>query len=466
MSSAARDLLAADDLADLPLTQVMVHEAPPDPPQGPIRDALADDAAARVDRAVALMDAAVSSYNDRLAGVVEARLRGPRARKGTRFWQPDSANGVKSVSGVRVDGSVRTYSGVETKALDSDYILPDRTVDEIADAVRPVGLRIVADAASHVAASLGRPNVGLAAFDWATVDSAVDSAVQQMLACSRRQAQMVRQVIMEANSTAEDLDAVIDQVLAAVRRGGNWNLMYGRTLATALAGDSALAAAKAMGVTHMQWISRRDDRVRPTHRIADGQERPIGAAYQVGAFRLRFPGDPSVLPEGIGEVAGCRCGLLFAKPLEGIEHAGQLADAGTPGAARQLLSAPVAGEMTNDDRDVGDISIPTVRAPADVVGYRCLDEMPPVTPGQRISWPGTLALALAGSAAIGTVVLAVTVPAGTVVGVAGGAMVLAAGASLAIASVTDGLIVAVPVMPAQSAAAVTAGGMVGAGAPA
>jgi hypothetical protein len=445
VSSAARDLLTADDLADLPLTQVMVHEAPPDPPQGPIRDALADDAAARVDRAVAAMDAAVSAYNDRLAGVVEARLRGPRARKGTRFWSEQ----VKSVSGVRVDDSVRTYNRTETKALDGDYILPDRTVDEIADAVRPVGLRIVADAASHVAQSLGRPNVGLAAFDWATVEQAVDSAVQQMLACSRRQAQMVRAVIMEANSTAEDLDHVIDQVLAAVRRGGNWNLMYGRTLATALAGDAALAAAKAMGVTHMQWISRRDDRVRPTHRIADGQERPIGQPYQVGAFRLRFPGDPSVLPEGIGEVAGCRCGLLFAKPLAGIEHATTLADSGTPDAARALLAAPAVGETSNDDPVIGGPSVPAVRVPADVVAYRTLDEMPPVTPGQRISWPRTLTLALASSAAVSTAVLAVSIPAGTVVGLAGGVVVLPAGASLAVASVTEGLIVAMPVMPAE-----------------
>jgi hypothetical protein len=72
-----------------------------------------------------------------------------------------------------------------------------------------------------------------------------------------------------------------------------------------------------------------------------------------------------------------------------------------------------------------------------------------VTPGQRISWPRTLTLALASSAAVSTAVLAVSIPAGTVVGLAGGAVVLPAGASLAVASVTEGLIVAMPVMPAE-----------------
>lgn len=767
MSSAARDSFAAS-LPALLAAQAMVHEAPPDPAPGSIRDALADDAAARVDRAVDMMRTAVTGYNQRLAGIVEARMRGPKARKGTRFWSDQ----VKSVSGVGVNGSVATYSGVEHKALDATYVLPDKTVDEIADAVRPVGLRIVADASSHVARSLGRPNTGLAAFDWSMIEAAVDSAVEQMLGAAHRQAQEVRRAVLDADSTAEDLDAAINRVSEAVRRGGNWLQIYGRTLATALAGDAAVGAARALGVTHMQWLSRRDDRVRPTHRHADGQVRMVGAKYQVGAFRLRFPGDPSVLPEGIGEVVNCfvaetrveapdveasfrasyigdlitirtaagriltgtpnhpvltergwiglgelhegdrvvsargseqvsaridpdvqtapatlgeihnalsvamvssrvvgssvnfygdrpagevdvvatdrplwfghqatfgeqgsqrglpgrheasqlntsgsdlgalviadhsttnssmgsgnkcisvsliepappgstsvtattrldisgeqvsadsgavdaeaesegllrlacevassqrisiehmevlavtpgirsaaqglvglyeplpngrggyadlladacrglagaieadhivdvqrhafrghvytlqtgtgvylaegiitkncRCGLLFAKPLEGWSRAVELTQEGTPGAARQLLAAPpVVGEMTNDDPQLGGISIPEVRVPSDVVAYRSLDAELPVEPGQRLSWPGTLALTLALPAA-GAAVLAVAIPVGAVVGVAAGAVVLPAGAALVVVSVSDGQIVAQPVMP-------------------
>jgi hypothetical protein len=420
----------------------MVHEAAPDPPHGPIRDALADDAAARVDRAVGLMETAIGGYNDRLAGVVLARMRGPKARKGTRFWSDQ----VKAVSNVGVGSPVATRTGIEVKALDAGYVVPDKTVSEVADAVRPVGLRIVADAAGSVAKSLGRPNVGLAAFDWSQIEQAVDSAIEQILGAADRQAAEIRRAVLDADSTAADLDEVIDRVAEAMRRGGKWLQIYGRTLATALAGDAAIGAARSLGVTHMQWISRRDDRVRHTHRTADGQERPIGSKYQVGAFRLRFPGDPEVLPAGAAEILNCRCGLLFARPNAEREHAVALVDHGTPGPARQAMAAKPVGAMTNDDVELGGLSVPQVTVPSDVVGYRTLDSELPVEPGQRLSWPGTLALALAPPVVAGAAVLAVAIPAGAVVGVAAGALVLAAGASLAVAAVSSGQVVATPVM--------------------
>jgi hypothetical protein len=444
VSSAARDLLAADELPVLSLAQAMVHEAAPDPPQGPIRDGLADDAAARVDRAVGLMETAIGGYNDRLAGVVLARMRGPKARKGTRFWSDQ----VKAVSNVGVGSSVATRTGIEVKALDAGYVVPERTVAEVADAVRPVGLRIVADAAGSVAKSLGRPNVGLAAFDWSQIESAVDSAVEQILGAADRQAAEIRRAVLDADSTAADLDEAIDRVAEAMRRGGKWLQVYGRTLATALAGDAAIGAARSLGVTHAQWVSRRDDRVRHTHRAADGQVRPITGKYQVGAFRLRFPGDPEVLPEGAAEVLQCRCGLTFEHPSAEREHATALVDHGTPGPARQVMAAKAVGAMTNDDVELGGLSVPQVAVPSDVVGYRSLETELPVEPGQRVSWPGTLALALAPPAVAGAAVLAVAIPAGMVVGVAAGALVLAAGASLAVASVVSGLVVTTPVMPA------------------
>ncbi|HZE03163.1 MAG TPA: hypothetical protein VE155_15525, partial [Pseudonocardiaceae bacterium] len=336
MSRAARDPLGADKLPALPLATAMVHEALPDPPHGEIRDKLADDGAARVDRAVTLMEDAIKAYNERVTGVLEARLRGPKARKGTRFW----SDRVKVAPGLYESSRVEALPGhrTEVKALDATYVLPERTVDEIGEAIRPVGLRIVADAAGGVAKSLGRPNTGLAAFDWSVIEAAVDSAVAAMADVAERHAQDIRREILSADSSEDSLNQVIDRILAAQRRGGNWLLMYGRTLATALAGDAALAAARAMGVTHTQWLSRRDPKVRETHRVADGQVRPVDGKFQVGGFRLRFPADPEVLPEGIREVANCRCSLIFAPPSADKRKALALVKAGTPAAARQLLA--------------------------------------------------------------------------------------------------------------------------------
>ncbi|MGH3990077.1 MAG: hypothetical protein ACRDTZ_22605, partial [Pseudonocardiaceae bacterium] len=75
-----------------------------------------------------------------------------------------------------------------------------------------------------------------------------------MLEVNARHARDVRREILHADATAESLDAAIDRVTEATRRGGRWLLLAGRTLATALAGDAALAAARALGVTRTQWL--------------------------------------------------------------------------------------------------------------------------------------------------------------------------------------------------------------------
>jgi hypothetical protein len=452
VSSAARDPLRADELDPLYVSQLMVFEAAPDPAPGPERDALAAGGAARIDRAVALMEAAIAGYNERFEAVVEARLRGPKARKGTRFW----SDRVISEKSRGVNGSVahksQVSADIELKALDASYVLPQRVVDELADVVRPVGLRIVADASAAVAKSLGRPNVGLAAFDWKTIHDAVDSTVQRMLEVNERHARDIRREILGADSTAESLDAAVARVLEATRRGGKWLLISGRTLATALAGDAALGAARALGVIHTQWLSRRDGRVRHTHVTADGQERPIGSKFTVGAFRLRFPADPEVLPAGASEVMNCRCSLLFAAPIPARKRAVGLVERGTPAAARRLLTDAAlpdgARPMVLGASELrAGVSIPQVPVRSDVIGYRLLDEQSeatPLTPGQRISWPGVIALALAPPVAAGAAVLAVAIPVGAAVGVANGAVVLPAGSVLSVASVTSGQVVATP----------------------
>lgn len=823
MSSAARDPLAADELPELSCAQLMVGEAPPVPAPGPERDALAAGGAQRIDRAVALMESVINAYGERLESVVGARLRSPKTRKGTRWWSQSKALavGVPPTHVVRTSGPAPretltnpihdrvtpgffrgvdassahispTRGAVELKSIDASYVLPERITGELATAVRPVALRIVADASASVAKSLGRPNTGLAAFDWRALESAVDSVVGRLADVNERHARDIRAAILAADSTDETLDAALERVMEATRRGGRWLLLAGRTLATALAGDAALAAAKAMGVTHTQWLcvaadtkiwapgsvnvarrwsedgllrlttsegdpgglavtpdhplltqrgwvaacdlhvgdhlirstlierdtgsdphvehqpaeiaevfaaaeqvhpaqrvmrplldldshgrrryvdvvavdgqvrdkletpfrepraqglltvtdlawpgllasrytsgeligpnasdvergeelsaargglgrlsghphassgrvatpgqpvvlddaaqhgvvgiesssqrtgrftvaisrddgrfiecsgvpsgvdcraelglsfgtsgvatsgvaarqefitttqatadglgtdigdgggdfggslarsvatdeivriefdptpchvydlqtvtgwfvangyiihnSRRDSRVRHTHVTADGQERSVTSKFQVGAFRLRFPADPEVLPTGAAEVYGCRCSLLFARPDPTRDKAAMLAGRGTADAARRLLddSTRPHGPVVLSTPELGaGMSIPAVPLRSDTVGYRVLDSEPPVTPGQRISWPGELALALAPPAVTaGVVVLAVALPVGMAVGVAAGAMVLPASATLSVASVVAGQIVATPV---------------------
>lgn len=451
MSSAARDPLGADALPALAVSQARVSEAAPDPPPGPDRAALAEHGAARVDRAVALMEQAVSGYTDRLAGVVAARMRSPKSRKGTRWWsdrvksaQERGVNGPVALTSREQAGGATTTT-VETKALDVDHILPERTVTEIADVVRPVGLRIAAEAAGDTAKQLGRPNVGLAAFDQRAIDSAIESVVARMLETNRRHAADIRREITGADATAESLDEAIDRVMEATKRGGRWLLINGRTLATALAGDAALAAASALGCTHTQWISRRDDRVRASHVRADGQVRAVGAAFQVGLFRLRFPGDPLVLPAGAQEVHGCRCFLAPIPPDRMHTKVVTAARAGTPGAARELTRRGNRRRATPGGLEAGGDTPPDTTTPSTVVGYRRLDDPLDVDPGQRVSWPEPLQLALAPSPVPDQLMLAVTIPAGVAVTAAGGTVTLPAGAALEVAEVIEGRVTAAPV---------------------
>jgi hypothetical protein len=479
VSSAARDVpRCADDLPALTVATMMVGEAAPDPPPGPVREALAVEAVDRIDRAVDLMTAVITAYNTRLAGVVTARLRSPKTRRGTRWW----ADSTKIMPGTG-DRPLRTspdlaVGALEVKALDAGYILPDRHArDELADALRPVGLRIVAEAASSMTRALRRPNIGLSVFDHRHIEQAVQALVSRMLEINERHARDIRREILSADATAESLDATVGRVLEATRRGGRWLLLAGRTLAAALAGDAALAAARALGVTYTQWVSRRDGRVREAHTEADGQTRPVGTPFLVGGFRLRFPSDPSGLPASAPVVYGCRCGLIFMPPDAQRSKAIRLAERGTPAAARSLLD--VAARQVTPARTVlsapelarspafspesalprpdmsarrgpvysaggSPLLLPEIAAPADTVGYRVLDALPDVVPGQRISWPGALAFGLAAPVA-SAVTLAVVLAAGTQVGVGAGVVVLPAGAQLEVVAVEAERVVARPV---------------------
>jgi SPP1 gp7 family putative phage head morphogenesis protein len=58
------------------------------------------------------------------------------------------------------------------------------------------------------------------------------------------------------------------------------------------------------GVKTKRWLASRDEKVRDTHNIADGQEVAVSDPFDVGGFLLNHPGDPS---GPAGEIINCRC---------------------------------------------------------------------------------------------------------------------------------------------------------------
>ena len=95
-----------------------------------------------------------------------------------------------------------------------------------------------------------------------------------------------------------------------------------RTARTAVTGaqnagrqDSYVAAEK-MGIkVRKRWIATKDNRTRHDHGFADGQTVDYDQPFDVGGYKLMFPGDPS----GPGhEIYNCRCSMRTVEK-EGIE---------------------------------------------------------------------------------------------------------------------------------------------------
>lgn len=442
MSSAAREPsppLSGDDLPVYDGGRFEVHEANPSPGLGPERDILVALSEQQAQRAEDQFLTAIEGWLDRFQGRITATVNGPRARKGTKWWAKTSTAEDKAALVATVE--------TKTRALDAPYIVPDKLVGEARAALRPVALRVALDAGYDTAARLGvsvadQRGDGMFAVDQLGLEKAVDQAVAQILGTIEGYAQEVRKEIVKADSSAESLDEVLDLIEAAHKRGGNWVRMAGRTLANALRNEAAWKTAQALGVTHMQWLSKRDDRVRKTHRAVDGTVRRIDDEFLVGSWRLRFPGDPTDLPASWAEIAGCRCGLLFREPDKRTTEAVRLLNAqqagADPRAVRRLLAAAADAPelLAPPESPPGAASQVVTTEP--LVVYRALDAIINAVPGQWLAWGGALALGLAapGTFSAASPVLAVAIPSGTTVTVVGGAIVLAQGTPLEIVGTT------------------------------
>lgn len=408
------------------LDSFTIREAPPSPAPGPERDAIIALNEASALAAEAAVTGVLQRHLDRVLGVVLARTRGPKARKGTKWWVPSGSD-----------------STLEVKALDATYVAPDSLTDGLAKDVRPVILTVATDSATDTARRLGDPE-DLSAYDTEEIEQAVDEAIRLILGIADRHVRELRQAVLDADTDAESLENLFDRIEAAHRKGGNWVLMSGRTLANALANEAAYVQAVRLGCTHAQWVSRRDDRVRPTHARADGQVRGMGKRFKVGKFALRYPADPTLLPASWPEVAGCRCRLLFRRPddnarklFEVIDRA--LRDGSAPSRSIDAVNAALAAAAALPDGAAHTPTpqgygfppaVPLVTLTEPVLGYRQLPEDTEAVPGQRIAVSGQLVLGLTLATAATTSTLIVLIPAGTVVATADGAVILAAGTVL------------------------------------
>lgn len=73
--------------------------------------------------------------------------------------------------------------------------------------------------------------------------------------------------------------------------------------------ETVALVAGATSIIMKEWVARNDDKTRPTHRQAHGQNVLLGDKFKVGSAYLSYPNDSSCgVPE---EYMNCRCCLVY-----------------------------------------------------------------------------------------------------------------------------------------------------------
>ena len=80
--------------------------------------------------------------------------------------------------------------------------------------------------------------------------------------------------------------------------------------ANTVCGYVDLLEAIRKGYTRKQWLTMKDDKVRPTHDILDDVIKPINGYFEVGSELMLYPHD-YVNCNDPNELVNCRCSLIF-----------------------------------------------------------------------------------------------------------------------------------------------------------
>lgn len=115
----------------------------------------------------------------------------------------------------------------------------------------------------------------------------------------------------------ESIPRIADRLKGVIAMDERSRVMAARTACTSAENAGRVQSyrrAESMGIRLMQeWIATLDGRTRDTHRLLDGQKRPVGGTFCPQGYgekySIRFPGDPRALGS---MVWSCRCTLVAA----------------------------------------------------------------------------------------------------------------------------------------------------------
>ena len=123
--------------------------------------------------------------------------------------------------------------------------------------------------------------------------------------------QKLNSAILQGVIQGESIPKIAKRVETVGQMNHKQAIRAARTAMTGAQNAGRVDAAKRaeeMGIgTVLVWTATIDMRTRYDHRQADGQRHRPGEAFDVGGYKLKFPGDPEAPAE---QVCNCRCTLI------------------------------------------------------------------------------------------------------------------------------------------------------------
>lgn len=161
------------------------------------------------------------------------------------------------------------------------------------------------------------------AFTTSSVPSLVFESTQAVLtearehewSRSRTSEALIEALDVDSPLTRSVPDAPPEVIVASLSTTGRTlgSLAFGAAVgvATVLAARRFQRRAAERRIPRQRWVTRRDNKVRPTHAAVDGMTVPAGAHFIVGGEALRYPGDRQ--NGSPGETYNCRCHLVAVR---------------------------------------------------------------------------------------------------------------------------------------------------------
>ncbi|HEX5031827.1 MAG TPA: phage minor head protein [Candidatus Eisenbacteria bacterium] len=204
----------------------------------------------------------------------------------------------------------RVYKTVTAAGELDDILNEDQLSEESKKALKAARDKIAREAAVAQAVQFGISFAVTSPYLKQLLEAHAGKQAERLVAGARDVVTRVLAESLEEGWSVPQTATAIREKLLELKK---WQAtMLARTDLISLKNGGSFAAALQLAESqpvYKQWVSARDDKVRPSHVEANGQVVKLDSPFQVGEARLSYPGDPEG-PDG--EVINCRCTQIYS----------------------------------------------------------------------------------------------------------------------------------------------------------